>query len=106
MSLEREKEAQSGLESSGILETLKSMANPERTAGMNKYGTNIERAPEISMLWLRQKAIRLGKNHSRGQFTVSNNQSGLATLTWCEVLEEALSNCFPNVSADHTLVAS
>jgi hypothetical protein len=64
MSLKREKEAQSGLESSEILETLKSMANPERTAGMNKYGTNIERAPEISMLWLRQKAIKLGKNHS------------------------------------------
>jgi hypothetical protein len=38
MSLEREKEAQSGLESSEIHETLKSMANPEKTAGMTNMG--------------------------------------------------------------------
>jgi hypothetical protein len=61
MTREREKEAKSGPESSELFETLKSMADPERTAGMNKYGINNERAPGISMPWLRQTEKSLGR---------------------------------------------
>jgi len=58
------KKAQSGPECREILEILKSMADPERTAGMGRYGINTERALGVSMPWLRQTAKKFGKNHS------------------------------------------
>jgi 3-methyladenine DNA glycosylase AlkD len=61
---EKEKESHLGVECMEILETLSSIADPERTAGMGRYGINTERALGVSMPLLRQTKKKLGKSHS------------------------------------------
>ena len=49
VSFEPENEAKSYPECRKILEALKSISDPERTAGMARYGINTERALGVSM---------------------------------------------------------